>query len=210
MEDRQNQNDLGPYESDEIGIGRSIVRTRKPAYSVMRGMMFAALVALLVVGSFWVSFLVGRKILVPVKKLPKMDVPAVKAYSIFPQGGKTEKGPEKKIIKLVLPPVPSQEAVIRPVKRAKKAGKKKVVVTVEPEKKANPVFYKVYAAVEASKDKTADLMKKLGGEGFECYSRQIEGDNWAVQAGAFKDKAKALMLMKDLKAKGFSPKLITQ
>ncbi|MEK7376593.1 MAG: hypothetical protein AABZ57_05475, partial [Candidatus Margulisiibacteriota bacterium] len=60
------------FDDDDIGIGRNI-KKRHRGSGALKGVLFAIVLIFLVIGSFWVSFLIGKRILVPAKTLPKME-----------------------------------------------------------------------------------------------------------------------------------------
>lgn len=159
--------------------------------------IFLALLAI-VVGSFWLSFQLGKKILVPVRK-PRIEVPipepppSLKTLEKLQQA--ITKEVEEKTVK-----VQKERVFLPPLKEVKK---KTEIQSVCPGKK----YYKVQAGWLKSKDRAIGLSEKLKSKGFEVFVKKIYG-GWRVQVGAFKSKAKAEDLQKKLKREGFDAVIV--
>lgn len=209
---------------DELGIGKRIRRKKSPVS--LAGIGLVILVIVLVIGSFWVSFYIGKKILTPKKMLPEMSgfetkldeqkselpkffIPEKKVSKVALTEKKKEvvkKDPffpekKKKVTKKVIKTV-----AVKPVKKESAATAKTKAVVTETEAK----LFKVQVMVVDSKDKALEEMKKLEAKGMEVYANDTGDGKFSVQAGAFKNKANALKIVNDLKAKGFSGKIISE
>ncbi len=203
---------LEEFDDDEIGIGRNIKR-RSSGSSALKGLFFGLVLVLLVVGSFWASFMIGKRLLLPGKPVGGIQEENTRTVAV--------PLPDKK-------PLPAEKEEIdypnlgRPLKEARPAQviRKKVIV---PEVKkelpapveAKPVpesgvYYKVEAGIAPSREKAIEKMKALEEAGFEVFAREIASGSWRVQAGAFKTRDKAEKVAAELSAKGFSAKVIKE
>jgi hypothetical protein len=160
----------------------------------------------IVVGSFWVSFFIGKKILVPpVKYLPTTEVIMPKTVSPIevekaaPAREEEPALPEKEIkaieVKAQLPkPITAAKPVATPP-----AVKKPAVMK----------FYKVIVANVKTAEEAYNITTSLRQNGFQSYVKVLAG-SLRIQAGAFDTKDKAVPLVAKLKAKGFSPTIIVE
>lgn len=163
------------------------------------------LLLLVVLASFWVSFQLGRRILMPVKKMP---------------------GPPK--IAAPVPETPDSikalqrlQAAVSAEARKKTPGKakpqaKKTAAACRPARAAKPVparstagkgYYKVQAGWFVDKTLAGDLAERIRAAGGDVFVRKANG-GWRVQAGAFRLKKQAEALRQQLIAKGFKPQVI--
>jgi len=193
-------------DSDEIGVARGL-RKKKSSFS-FKGLATVLMIAALVIVSFWLSFLIGKRILSPMRQVPKAE----------PQKTETYRVPED--LPVYAAPAPKEKAgpdeAVPEVKQVKKvvikkdpffAAKKKTAATVN---KGSGSLYKVRTSIAESKEKAFEIMKGLKEKGFdEAFAHELGGGKFSVQAGAFKLKANAEKLIKELKEKGFDGKIIT-
>ncbi|MFA5114305.1 MAG: SPOR domain-containing protein [Candidatus Margulisiibacteriota bacterium] len=163
------------------------------------------LLLLVVLASFWVSFQLGRRILMPVKKMP---------------------GPPK--IAAPVPETPDSikalqrlQAAVSAEARKKTTGKakppaKKTTVACRPARAVKPVparstagqgYYKVQAGWFVDKALAGDLAERVRAAGCDVFVRKANG-GWRVQAGAFRLKKQAEALRQQLITKGFKPQVI--
>ena len=148
--------------------------------------------------SFWVSFLLGKRILVPVKKIPERR------------------------IDIVIPEPPSSIAALQDLEEVmeaelEKAGPpRKTVAAAEPEVVAEPKvtksrgvvpYYKVVVGLYADKERATALVQDLKTNGFGSYLKKMNA-GWRVQVGAFKSKIYAQNLQRSLRVKGFDSEII--
>ena len=211
MSENENKG-LDDFDDDEIGIGRNI-KKRQRGSGAAKGALIAFFLVFLVIGSFWVSFLIGKRMLVPARSFqkvealdsevipvpvaPKVPVPAPKAEKIeYPNLNAVAevKKPEIRIKKKIVVPV---------------SAVKKEVAPEEPAVKDDS-YYKVEAGLFSSKADAIEKMKELEAQGFEVFAKEASAGSWRVQAGAFKTRDKAEKVIADLKAKGFSGKIIKE
>lgn len=171
--------------------------------SWLKGLLTFLVLVAVVVASFWVSFRLGKSILMPVKKTPERKIEAaipeapasIKALQRLQEAMSAE-ARKKEAKKLARAAKPQLRAVRKPLCRVQK---RKVA--------AGKGYYKVQAGWFADKEKAAELASRLKDSGFEVYQRKISG-GWRVQAGAYKTKSTAEALRKKLKDKGFDSSLI--
>lgn len=144
-----------------------------------------------VASSFWISFQLGKRILIPIKKIPERR------------------------IEVAIPEPPPSIKALQELERimTPEAGKKKpaaVAVKPVPVKKTmaiKPVYYKVQAGVFVDKVNAQALADKVRASGFEVYLKKIS-TGWRVQVGAFRSKSEAEALQNALIGKGFKSRII--
>jgi len=157
--------------------------------SIRNVVLFLLLIAL-IVGSFWVSFNLGKKILSPVKK------------------------PEKKI-DVAIPAPPPSIAGLQSLEELELVEEKEVMAPA-PKKEMVPVtqyapsvgpYYKVQAGYFHNKTNALNLSAKLKANGIDAFVRKI-GKGYRVQAGAYSTKKWATVQRDALKRKGFDAIII--
>ncbi|MBU1026952.1 MAG: SPOR domain-containing protein [Candidatus Margulisbacteria bacterium] len=159
--------------------------------------LFVVLVAI-IGASFWVSFLLGKRILVPVKNIPdeqiQVDIP--------------EPPPSIAALQDVEELSLDDDAPATTVTTVKKATVRKTISTrTSPVSSGGTKYYKVQAGFFTSKTSALNLASKLRSSGFSTYVRKI-GSGWRVQAGAYYMKAHAQNLQRSLKKKGFDSTIL--
>jgi cell division protein FtsN len=164
----------------------------------LKGLLTFLVLLLVVVGSFWISFRLGKSILMPVKKTPERKIEVA-----IPEAPASIKALQR-----------LQEAMSAEARKKEKAKAKVAAKVVRPRRKmvyrAKPAaahHYKVQAGWFADKGNADELASKLKASGFEVYQKKVSG-GWRVQAGAYKTKSTAEALRKKLKDKGFDSSLI--
>ncbi|KPJ67194.1 hypothetical protein AMJ44_07345 [candidate division WOR-1 bacterium DG_54_3] len=151
-----------------------------------------------IVASFRVSFLLGRRILVPIKKIP-----------------------ERKI-DIVIPESPPSIAALQDLEEVMEAelgeaeSPRVTIAEAKPAAVAEPKiikfqsgihYYKVVAGLYTDKERATALVQDLSANGFGTYLKEMNA-GWRVQVGAFKDKVRAQHLQRSLKIKGFDSKIV--
>jgi len=174
--------------------------------SWIKGLFTFLILVIVVVVSFWISFQLGKNVLMPVRKISEKKIEAP-----IPEPPESIRALQR------LREVMSKEAM----KKARvKAGAK---VPVKPKRKivcraktaAAPVvkaaagkhYYKVQAGWFADKSKADELAGRLKASGFDVFLKKV-GGGWRIQAGAYKTKSTAEVLRRKLKEKGFDSSLI--
>ena len=190
----------------------------------VKGILIPVFLIVVVVGSFWLSFNIGKRIWLPLKnescKQIEANIPETPA-SIAGLQSKTAVSSEALQAKLAAAlkkatPSAAPAMLALPMKKhpalpAKLAVKKRPASPVVVSKKkttaktglATAKYYKVQAGLYGSKANASAWVKKLHSAGFESFIRQVTG-GWRVQVGAFKIKSQASKLQRQLKAKGFT------
>jgi cell division septation protein DedD len=183
----------------------------------LKNIFIGLLLVGIVVGSFWISFLIGKKVLVPpIRNLPTYDipVPAPKAVSkmeiekaalIKEEPVFSEKEIKATDVKAGLPkPVAASK-----VTAAKKTAAAKPAVKKPAAKQKAANHYKVIVGANKSAAEADALIKSLKAKGFRSYVKMISG-LYRIQAGAFESKEKANPLVVELKKKGFTPTVVVE
>lgn len=159
----------------------------------LKNILIFVLLVVLILGSFWVSFSLGRRLLSPSRKAPvkiEVAVPEPPASIAHLQ----------KVAMAVKKTTASKPAVKKTVKQT----------AVCPSTTAVKVrYYKIQAGWFSNKNSATALSERLIGDGFETLVKK-SGKGWRVQTGAFRSKAGALNLQKSLKAKGYKSSIIVE
>ena len=158
------------------------------------------LLAGIIIASFWVSFLLGKRILVPVKKIPEPRIeiaipeppPSIAALQEFEEVLEKEKAESPQVTVGKTEPKRVEEP-----NTTKETGYSQ----------SGTQYYKVQAALYADKGRALELAQRLDASGFATYLKKANA-GWRVQVGAFKKKSHALHLQRSLKIKGFESKII--
>lgn len=157
---------------------------RKSGFAgLIKNLLLFLLLAGVIVASFWISFHLGKRILVPVKKIPEHK------------------------IEVAIPEPPPSIAAMQSLEEVSPPAVEKPEPKPEPEPELEPKvetkhYYKVQAGVFSQKNNAVEFAKKLRASGFETYIKKV-CKGWRVQVGAFSKKARAQHLQNTLKAKGF-------
>ncbi|MFC1540511.1 SPOR domain-containing protein [Candidatus Margulisiibacteriota bacterium] len=194
--------DPTPYHNE----GPDVVNIPKKGGGFLEFLKHSFLLVLLIgviVSSFWVSFNLGKRLLVPVRKLPQRNIeialpepPAViAALEEFEEVTVVAEEDLSPLVKVVETPKAAQP---------KPEPKPTVSRTVAP---SGAKYYKVQAGVFSDKANAFSQAQKLKASGFETFIRKVS-QGWRVQAGAYFSKQWALNLQSSLKAKGFESVLI--
>jgi hypothetical protein len=160
----------------------------------LKSLLLLLLLVALILGSFWISFNLGKRLLVPVKKPApaRIEVP-------IPEPPPSLAGLQR-IEDLTKEAKPVAKPAAKPAAKAPVSAK-----VCAPQKPCQ--YYKVQAGFFVNKDNALNLAKKLQSNGFGTFLKKFK-NGWRVQVGAFSSKARALQLQKSLKAKGFDSTLI--
>lgn len=172
--------------------GRFFARIKKLA-------VFAALV-LIVAASFWISFQLGKRILVPVRELPEPRIEVA-----IPEAPPSIKGLQE-TEKISLPEVVRKEEKAKVEEKAPLAIKLPVH-KVAASRPAGKHYYKVQAGLYVDKGKAEELAEQVEAQGFEIYLKKVS-DGWRVQVGAFRSKDEAEALQEALNEKGLKSQIV--
>jgi N-acetylmuramoyl-L-alanine amidase len=174
----------------------------------------------IVVGSFWISFLIGKKVLVPpIKNLPTFEIPAPKPISKLEIEKATLVKEEPVIKEREINAAQVKAKLPKPIEVNKALTAKKVnlakTAAVMPAiktpiaKTTGMKYYKVIIGTYKTAAEANDLVRSLKEKGFQSYVKKLMG-LYRVQAGAFDKKEKAGPLVVKLKNKGFIPTIIVE
>jgi cell division septation protein DedD len=175
--------DFDPPPSRHIDIPKSKEKYMK----ALKNVILFFLLVVLILGSFWVSFHLGRRILTPIKKAPaRIEIPITEPPPSIAglQSLEDLKLEEKELV------VPAEEP--EPVRAAPTTGQH---------------HYKVQAGYFHNKDNALSLAAKLEAKGFSTYVPK-KGQGWRVQVGAYASESYARIQQKALKNKGFDAIII--
>lgn len=147
-----------------------------------------------IAASFWVSFIFGKRILMPVKKTAQSRIvaPIPEPPPSIAGLQKIEDVPAEPVVKV------KKSTAVKEVKKPRVAKKKYYPHT----------YYKVQAGVFKHKGNALTLANKLNKQGLSTYIKKIKKGYYRVQVGAFKTKGRALALQKEIKKKGFESIII--
>ena len=187
-----NQNTNPPVENPRVKESRLL--------SWLKGLLAIILLVVVVVASFWVSFQLGKRVLLPVKKFPEKKIqatipeapPSIKAL----QDAVSKEVAKDEATKLAPPPV---------VKQATRKITKQVPAPVK--RVASGKYYKVQTAFFDGKEEADQLAKNLKESGYQVYLKNENG-RWGVQLGAFRKEGQAQVQEKDLQEKGFNVQIV--
>jgi cell division protein FtsN len=172
--------------------------TQKSSFQeIIKNLILSLLLIALIVGSFWLSYHIGKRFLFPAKRIPEPKI-------------------EIAIPEPPAPPVPAVETK-KEVQKVEEAAKKpvetkvtKVAKTTKAADASMPAgkhYYKVQAGFFTNKSNALSLIKKLTTQGFSTYLNKLS-KGWRVQVGAFKTKSQALSLQRSLGTKGFESTIV--
>ena len=180
--------DLAQYE-EEIGVGRGI--RRQGGFGEFLKNIFVGLLLIgIVVGSFWVSFLIGKRVLVPVKQLETREAPPMI---------------EERIPEDEMPVLITSESAPQVEEKAVPSKRIEVKTATPPEKM---MYYKVQAGIFTTKAEAENVVSLLKAKGTTSFVRKVSGDAWRVQVGAYRTRSQAQTQVKSLKAKGIETTII--
>jgi len=174
----------------------------------------------IVVGSFWISFLIGKKVLVPpIRNLPTFEIPAPKAISKADIEKATPVNEEPVIQEREIKGIDVKSKLPKPISVIKVQSAAKpiaVKATSKPAAIKTPIaqskgvkYYKVIVGTFKTAIEANTQVKSLKEKGFQSYVKKLSG-LYRVQAGAFDTKDKANPLVVKLKGKGFIPSIIIE
>jgi cell division protein FtsN len=194
-------------------------------FALLKNVLVFLVLFLIVIGSFWISFQLGKRLLLPASRGEekiKVDVPEPPAaLQALQKAGMKDGYGGKKNPKLALNlPVAGKTAEAvkadsRPLKAAPAAVVRqapKKAVTVDRAKKSASVaasghYYKVQAAYFKNGKNAVRLAEKIKAEGIDTFIKKVSG-GYRVQTGAFRTREEASALVSQMKQKGFEPVIL--
>ena len=208
-------NNVPPENFQENDADRQIKipgRSRFP--SLLKNSLVFLVLAGVVVASFWVSFQLGKNILLPTKKSPD------KITAAIPEPPPSIKALQK------LQAIMSKEAAGKKVQAAKPAPKmvkrteaavkskpapKPVQIKKQKVAKVNAVsgkhYYKLQAGLFADKTEANSLAGQLRDKGIDVFVKKV-GRKWRVQVGAYRTKKMAQAMKASFEKKGCESQIV--
>lgn len=180
--------DLASYE-EEIGVSKGM-RKRGGLFDFLKSVFVFLLLVGIVIGSFWVSFLIGKRVLVPVKSLETRELPAIVENVTVEEE--------------TMPDVVTSETEIAKINKT--VPSKRITPVEEPMEVIK--YYKVQAGLFTDKASADKLVAQLKDAGVSAFVRKISASGFRVQVGAYRTRAKAQGLVSELKSKGFDCSII--
>lgn len=187
LDQDQNQNDISPQVVDVTPHGNNF-------FGFIKSLSVFILLVAIIAASFWVSFLLGKRILMPARKVPRPKIEVT-----IPE-------PPASIAALQEFEEITKEVKTEPAKPKPKIVKK----SVKPEKQYTSVekrYYKVQAGIFVHKSNALKTAERLEANGFQTYMKKVD-QGWRVQVGAYIKESMAQSLQKALSAKGFAASVI--
>ena len=189
--------DLASYE-EEIGVGRGVKRGGGFG-DFLKNIFVGILLIGIVVGSFWVSFLIGKRVLVPVKQLETRTLPPI-------EEAKPIQEEDLSAYATVETNAQTQEEY------AKRIEPKTDIKTAPPEPMKYQIvhdkYYKVEVGLFTTKAEADALVASLKTKGISSFIKKVSSSGFRVQAGAYKTKEKAQQQVNELKTKGVNSDII--
>jgi len=205
----------------EFGHLEEETKEHKTSGWLKNSLIFLVLLAV-VAASFWISFQLGKRILLPVKRPaeqkidvaipePPPDIQALqKLQEVMSEEAKKQETatPEpaahevKMPVKAVAPKPAVAKKVAAPVRVAAKAPAK-----TAPKISTGKRYYKVQAGWFRDKAKAQELADLVQENGFEIYLKKVNS-GWRVQVGAFRTKEEAEALRDALEKKNISSQVL--
>ena len=186
--------DLTSYD-DEIGVAKDIKRGSSSDFGWLKNIFVALLLVGIVVGSFWISFLIGKRVLTPVKPLKSEKVIPIEERVMVIEEEVAEEKP-------IVMPEPKPEP--KPAPESEPAP----LVSPKPPEPQVSKYYKVHVGSFDNSSSANSYGSRLKSSGFPTYVKKLDSGIWTVQTGAFKLRSQAETLVSKLRAKGFESNIV--
>ena len=158
----------------------------------------------IIVLSFWLSFMIGKQMLVPTKKLPTQYLITEEAKPVLPpevtlevQGITLESITLEAVPTIENKPV-EEKIILRPIP----PKKQKAAVVIEKPVKAISGEYTVQLGAFSHYKNAQTLLKELKSKGFDAEVKS-SGRLYKVQSGSFDDMSEARAYLSRITAAGF-------
>ena len=191
--------DLTSYD-EEKGLAKDVRKRSSVSFGWLKNIFVALLLVGIVVGSFWISFLIGKRVLTPVKPLRSEKVTPIKEpdTALVVEEIVIEEEP------IAPKPRPQPEPMPTPEPSTKSTEVKEPVPAVPSVTR----YYKVRVGSFTASAAAADTEKKLKAAGYPTYVKKVSAGKWSIQVGAFAKKSQADSLVGQLKKKGFESTVV--
>jgi SPOR domain len=188
------QSNLNDPVDQEPGSHLHIPNRKGRFFDLLKSLILFLLLVALIVGSFWISFNLGKRILSPVKKSSDMK------------------------IDIAIPEPPASIAEFQSIEEVTIEGAalvEEIEADVEVSESSpassvydpNRKYYKIQAGFFNVKSNAINLSNKLKANGFSTFIRKI-GKGYRVQVGAYDRKSWAKLQKNRLMKKGFDSVII--
>jgi len=178
--------------------------------AMIRSLLIFVLLVGVIVGSFWISFELGKRVLGSVSNPPVKSIP-VKIPAVPPEIAGLQEKPVKQ---------PKEPAIDAPIEEKDIAKNYPVAVTttikkltrVVAKKSVIPVrlrYYKVQAGVFEDRESAHDLARELKENGIDNFIKKTVA-GWRVQVGAYKTRGQAEGQQIVLRNKGYNTSIIIE
>lgn len=206
------------YQNDEPLVPEARAPRGNWLISWLKNILTFAVLIGVVFASFWISFQLGKKILLPIGKQTEQKIqvdipeppPSIKALQKMQAA--VEPGDEKPIVaEKTVREVPMvyqkavQPAAIQPEPVEPAVVAKAPAAVRRPA--ARKGYFKVQAGLYVDKLTAKELADQISAGGFAIYLKKVV-TGWRVQVGAFRTKAEALNLQAALEQKGFKSRVL--
>ncbi|OGB88821.1 hypothetical protein A2625_02110 [candidate division WOR-1 bacterium RIFCSPHIGHO2_01_FULL_53_15] len=151
-----------------------------------------------VVASFWISFQLGKKILIPTKKFPEPKITA----EIPEPPPALQKLQDKLMAELTAGETKNAPKAVRNEKLDNFAPQ-----TPRPAGSKRQRYYKLQVGLFDDKALADELAGRLKTAGIDVFVRKVSG-GYRVQAGAYKTKAMAAARQETLNEKGYESQVV--
>jgi len=165
--------------------------------SLVRNIIIFIVLLGIVIASFIVSFQLGKKILMPSKKAPEKITAAVPPTPPSLQ----------KLEAIMLSKSPTAEKTAPKTARKRHGKHHYRRALLGHRAAARGHYYKIEAGLFGDKQQAEALGDKMKASGIAIYIKPV-GDNWRVQAGAYRTQAQADKAKAEITAKGYTSKVV--
>ncbi len=230
-------NDLEPLDSreEEIGVAKELMKKDR---SLSKRFFYALIVVILIVGSFWGSFYIGRLILSSTKNLPESEFEQLDeqfaqqnapVYStsesevvmstIEMTAVETGENPvsSKQTSEASFSKVASKNPFVesKEVPKTNKTAPQKEFTASNPRSSniaksvsAKSKTYIVRSSIFDDKDQAKELAEKISSDGFETFVKEVRPGIYFVQFGVFKSYENAKKLANQLSDFGYKAVIV--
>lgn len=201
-----------PGENPPTDEGPSVELPKQNRFSWLRNFFVFVVLAVVIAGSFMISFQLGKKVLFSVKKQPLMETdarlqeppPSYEALRKLEKALRAEGKKKKLAAKKSGRKAPHRASPRRRVAAVKKAAP----ATVIAETKSGS-YYKVQVGPFTTLENAKYHLSQMRARGIDVFLKKY-GASWKVQAGAYKSLKMARQQQTVLQGKGFKSKIIIE
>ncbi|MFA6170339.1 MAG: SPOR domain-containing protein [Candidatus Margulisiibacteriota bacterium] len=178
--------------------GPSVELPKQNRFSWVRNFFVFIVLAVVIAGSFMISFQLGKKVLFSVKKQPFMERDA----------GRLEPPPSYEALRKLEKALRAESKKIAPKKSVRKAAPARRYQRTPAAKKTGS-YYKVQVGPFATLSEAKYHLSLIRARGIDAFLKKY-GATWKIQAGAYKSLKMAKQQQKALLGKEFKSKIIIE